>query len=135
MQINKPFMTKQAIQDLIESRKVILGEDIGDIYEDTIQAIIMKAFKDNHEAYPVDFIIETLTHFGQALNLIYDDNGHFAVSVSGFQPISTTSEAFSGDYYVFVEKEQWFDTIRKALWHYLNSDNDKATDILNTQNP
>lgn len=85
---------------------------------------IVKSIKKNFSDLPVDFIIESLTHLGYAPNVVYDDNGHFAVSGGIFSPIPTTeSGIFDDDISIdtFVEPSQWFDNIREALSDYLKS--------------
>jgi len=72
----------------------------------------------------VDFIIESLTHLGDAPQVIYDDNGHFAVSGSGMSAVPMSDSGKFEDTEAFtaiVEPEQWYDTIREALNHYLKS--------------
>jgi hypothetical protein len=71
---------------------------------------------------PVDFILESLTMLGDAPQLVYDDNGHFAISGDGFSSVPMTdsgkfeeSESFT----TIVEPEQWHNTIREALNYYL----------------
>jgi len=71
---------------------------------------------------PVDFILESLTMLGDAPQLVYDDNGHFAISGDGLSSVPMTdsgkfeeSESFT----TIVEPEQWHNTIREALNHYL----------------
>jgi len=73
---------------------------------------------------PVDFIIESLTSLGDAPQVVYDDNGHFAVSGSGMAPVPTSESGKFEDtesLTTFVEPEQWHNTIREALNHYLKS--------------
>lgn len=109
-------MTQNEITDLLIRRET---ED-----PDTACAIEMAITQEliqNYEHYPVDFIIETLTKFGQAPNLLYDDNGKFAISCVGMQPAVTGDEQLIGEMIFVTEKDQWFDTIRKALWHHLNN--------------
>jgi hypothetical protein len=67
----------------------------------------------------VDFILECLTRFGQAPNVMYDDNGLFAVSSDGFQPVVTGRQRIDGTISVYVNRKQWKKTIRLALKHYL----------------
>lgn len=86
-----------------------------------IEMAITEELINNFDEYPVDFIIETLTKFGQAPNLIYDDNGKWAISCEGMQPVVTGNEQMIGEMIIVTEKDQWFDTIRKALWHHLNN--------------
>lgn len=104
---------------MLEVKDNLLKTDFKNERIDEIEREIIYQIKSNYNLYSVDFIIETLTKFGQAPNIVYDDNGMFAVSGNGYQPVVIGDELIEGIVSVFVEKEQWFDTIRKALWHYL----------------
>jgi hypothetical protein len=77
-------------------------------------------YMDKHFAQlPVDFILEIFTHLGGAPNLVYDDNGLFAVSGNGYQPVVTGKDKIDGTIHTFVEKRMWKPTIRKAVRYYL----------------
>jgi len=85
---------------------------------------IRGAINEHKDELPVDFILESLTMLGDAPQVIYDDNGHFAISGDGLAPVPMTdsgkfesSESFTS----FVEPEDWYDTIREALNHYLKN--------------
>lgn len=52
---------------------------------------------------------------------MYDDNGMFAVSGDGYQPVVTGRERIDGAMTVVVEKKQWKKTIRQALKYFINS--------------
>lgn len=68
----------------------------------------------------IDFIIEQLTKLGQAPNLLYDDDGRFAVTGDGFQSLVASDEADDVKLHFFVEKRHWKSTIREALYYYLD---------------
>lgn len=128
-------LIKNDIKILLDKRKVFL-----DLYEksydentfkykikepkeidgirDEINNIIIK----HKDILPVDFIIETLTHFGDSPNILYDDNGNFAVSADGYQTVASDGEPIDMDMTVIVTKHQWKKTIREALIHYLTAD-------------
>jgi len=110
-------MSIEQIRKLLELRFSLLETSMVDA--DKVQSEILQALRTNFLNYPVDFILETLTEFGQAPNLVYDDNGLFAVSAAGYQPVVTEDEKIEGVLTVFVRKEQWHETIREALRHYL----------------
>jgi len=85
---------------------------------------IRESLENNTDVLAVDFVLESLTKLGCAPQVIYDDNGHFAISGSGMSPVPMTdsgkfetSESFTS----FVEPDEWYDTIREALNHYLKS--------------
>jgi len=79
---------------------------------------------DNHtDELAVDFVLESLTKLGGARQVIYDDNGHFAISGAGMSPAPINDGKFetSESFTAFVEPEEWYSTIREALNHYLKS--------------
>ena len=115
-------MTKDEIKSLLDIRSAKYSEDENDPQVDTIRDEILAVIKGNFYSYEVDFILETLTRFGSAPNLVYDDNGMFAISDSGYQPVVTGDELIEGALTVFVEAVQWKKTIREALHYYLNDE-------------
>ena len=76
----------------------------------------LKAWRYN---LPYEFIIEELTKLGQAPCILYDDEGHFAITGDGFQNV-VMGEATDVEIVHFVEKELWKDTMRGALDYYLD---------------
>lgn len=114
-------MTKKYILELLKERDSLLKTDEGDERVDAIQTDIVGEFRKRFNDYEVDFILESLTRFGQAPNVIYDDNGLFAVSSAGYQPFVSGRQKIEGAITVFVEKKQWKKTIRLALKNYLLS--------------
>lgn len=96
--------------------------DIIDVYENDILDIIKK----NHNKLKVEFIIEELTKLGQAPNILYDDNGHFAITSEGWQSLSSNydKEDDRDDIQLGFEikKDKWFNTIREALTNYLSDE-------------
>ena len=112
-------MNKEKILELIDERSKILDIDYNDDKADEIKDIIVDEFRTNFDKYEVDFIIETLTKFGDAPCVMYDDNGMFAVSGDGYQPVVIDDERIEGDITVYVSKEQWFKTIRESLRYYI----------------
>lgn len=117
-------LDKEEIEALLNKRSVLLDEDYNDPVADAIQKAITESIKAHFDSYQCDYIIETLTKFVQAPNLVhglvYDDNGQFALSSTGYQPVVTGEEKMEGETMIFVmEKEMWKPTIREAIWHYL----------------
>lgn len=86
-----------------------------DVLADEIVLMINENFYD----LEVDFIIETLTKLGYAPNVIYDDNGLFAVSGDGYQPVVCGDEKIDGSVIIYVTPDMWKKTIREALKKYL----------------
>ena len=69
-----------------------------------------------------EFIIEELTKLGQAPNLLYDDDGRFAITGEGFQNVNTSENNENVDMFFefIVTAECWKETIREALYYYLD---------------
>lgn len=114
------MITKSGILELVARRNELLEEEDVPSEVDIIQYNIVKSFKNNFRLYDVDFILEVLTQFGAAPCLVYDDNGMFAVSGQGFQPVVSGDQLIEGSLEVFVEKEMWKPSIREALKYYLS---------------
>lgn len=70
---------------------------------------------------PVEFILEELTKLGWAPCLLYDDEGHWAVSSEGVQSVAM-GDPIDMSMSHFIEKEDWKPTIREALNYFLNND-------------
>jgi len=87
---------------------------------DTIGDRILDLLKLHHADLPVEFVIEELTKLGQAPSILYDDNGHFAITSDGIQSISV--EPDDCEMYFYASKNMWKPTIRKALEYYLMHD-------------
>ncbi len=112
-------MKKEEISILLNERNTIYKNNSDDIRVDEIKDQIMFVIKKDFDSFEVDFIIETLTSFGDGPNIVYDDNGLFAVSSDGMQPVVTGDEKIEGSLTIFVEAQQWKPSIREALKHYL----------------
>lgn len=87
---------------------------------------ILMLLQQNFDKLPVDFIIEELTKLGHAPSVVYDDNGHFAVTGDGYASIS--DEPQNAGCFMYVSKSQWKLTIREALRHYMFNPDEKITD-------
>lgn len=86
---------------------------------DAIQEAIYFYLNDGFDDLSVDFIIETITKLGAAPQLVYDDNGQFAVSDTGMAPVVYDDEKLTGIMTSIIDKDSWFPTIRQALKYYL----------------
>ena len=93
----------------IEEPKEI--DDIGD----EIRTLIKSGIK----TLDVDFILESLTTLGDAPQMMYDDNGHFAFSGDCLAPVTSDKFDENVQFTVFIEPDYWFDNIRDALEYYL----------------
>jgi hypothetical protein len=62
--------------------------------------------------------MDALTEIGHAPALIFDDDGRWAMSGSGFGPAPSGEPVAGGWTHVF-EKEDWKPSVREALIHYL----------------
>jgi len=105
----------------IEERSKILKADYHDKRADELEEKILQRIKENFKTLPCDFILESMTHLGAAPSVLYDDNGMWAVTGDGTQPVVTGNDRLVGLVTMgfFLEKEHWFSTIRAALKHYL----------------
>ncbi len=112
-------MKKEEITLLLAERKSLLKKGSKSKRIDEIQKQISNAIRKNFDKYEVDFILETWTKFGSAPNVIYDDNGLFAVTADGYQPVVTGNQKIEGAMTVFVQKKQWKKTIREALKQFI----------------
>lgn len=116
-------MTKEFIIALLKERDQLSclqnNEDNDYTQADIIENQIKLLFKNVFDSYEVDFMLETLTKFGDCPQLLYDDNGNFAVSGDSFSQAVSGEEKIEGVVTVMVEKNQWFPTIRQALFHYM----------------
>lgn len=82
---------------------------------------ILDRIKSWKNSLSVEFILEELSKLGYAPCLVYDDEGHWAVSMDGIQnvvigpPVDVSLD-------IFVGKDMWKDTIREAINYYLEID-------------
>ena len=66
-----------------------------------------------------DFILDELTKLGHATSLIYDDNGHFAISCVSFQSVSIEELPSDFEATMFIEAKHFADTPKEALKIYI----------------
>ena len=71
--------------------------------------------KENFDELEFDFILLELTKLGDAPNVLYDDDGNFAVSGSGMQSVGEGTVSLMA----IVEPEHWKETPREALRYYM----------------
>lgn len=87
---------------------------------DELGKIIYKMLCDHQGLLTIDFIIEELTHLGQAPSIVYNDHGYFAVTGDGVQNVVFEPSDITITH--FVEKDMWKPTIREALEYYLKGE-------------
>jgi hypothetical protein len=115
-------MTIKHIKELLDKRDQLLEQDEKNKEIDEIQELITACFKKDLDSYPFDFVFETLTRFGQAPQLVYDDNGMFAITCAGYSPCVMGDERIEGSMTAFVEKDQWHKSCMEAMHHYLHAE-------------
>jgi len=130
--IDVTFNYQEQIQDLSKRRDGFLQirEDswnpktnkyeVDDKEIDKLGDQIFSLLKIHKDDFPLEFIIEQLTKLGHAPNLLYDDNGHFALVGDGYQSIADGISDVELQF--FVEKENWKNSVREALNEYLDSE-------------
>ena len=67
--------------------------------------------------------LDEITHEGYAPCLVFDDDGHWAVSFSAFQPVpGGDGEGFSEQVIIsiIVEKDEWKNSIEEAIEYAKN---------------
>lgn len=102
----------------VESNKFSMKEPIEiDQLSEEIVSLIKKYF----DFLEIDFIIESLTYLGHAPNILYDDDGRFAVEVEGFQTVPQDGPS-DIEMSFFVEAKKWKSTIREAVKYYLDDE-------------
>ncbi|MBS3146773.1 hypothetical protein J4471_03695 [Candidatus Woesearchaeota archaeon] len=105
----------QEIDKLFDLREKSIEDDL--IVEDLTQKILQLLQKHQPNLH-VDYVIESLTKLGFAPNILYDDNGHFAIVESYLQSLSNKSP--ENQYLAFqIQKDDWKNSIRTALTSYI----------------
>lgn len=111
-------MHNSLIPSWISARQKCLDQNDA-IEADRLEFLIRRELNDKFDTLPVEFVLESLTHLGDAPNLLYDDNGLWAIVTDGTQPCVSGKQKLEGDMTFWCEKKQWFATIRKAIKYYL----------------
>jgi len=83
---------------------------------------ILKYINTYFDSLPFDFIMDELANLGQCPNLLNDDNGHWAVTGDGYQNVVAEDEPEDVETHFFVEANEWKNTPKEALLHYLNQE-------------
>lgn len=116
---------KSKIKRLITQRKKYFSPDGDTLDESKIDELagkIEQSIKDNFTDLASDFILDSLTHLGCCPQLIYDDNGHWAVVEDINCPVPLEEGEYVDNIYIVIkDKNSWQDTIRKAVKYYIFS--------------
>lgn len=88
---------------------------------------ILDFIVNNHQQLTIESIFEGLTSIGDCPNLLYDDDGNFAVGNSGVQSFNLETNKKSSDRLDFkgiwfLKKKDWKPTIREAIQAYFERD-------------
>lgn len=73
-------------------------------------------------AISVEDVMTELGKMGYCVNLLNDDNGHWAFASDGYQSVPSGKYAENIQTSFFIEKKKWKTTIRAALIHFFNTD-------------
>jgi len=112
---------KEQILSIDANRNNLLKNDHNNPEADLLAKEIHALLITNFNELEFDFILLQLTRLGYAPNLIYDDNGHWAVVTDGFQTVPKGINPQDIESCFFIEKRQWKLTPRRALLKYLKT--------------
>lgn len=77
---------------------------------------VLELFRDHFSEFDPLSILETWTDLGMAPNLLYDDDGLFAIDFGGYQSIpDKTKEDYIVSISFTVEKKYWHESPKKAI--------------------
>ena len=121
----------EQIDGLNNERQAIFAnhENWPDTHEAEVDRLgdeILNLVQNHHQELLVDFVLEVLSCLGQAPNVLYDDNGNWAIVGDGFQSVSAEDHPVDVELQFWVEAKHWFPTIREALTHYLTFEEDET---------
>jgi hypothetical protein len=112
---------KEKINSLQKLRLQFYAEDEDSEKVDELRDEIQRLISENFEVLPFDFILVHFTKFGEAPSLLYDDNGHFAVSGDGFQEVPLGNDPETIVISTLVKQEYWKKSPKEALKYYMNN--------------
>lgn len=92
---------------------------------DKFQEEILELIKTNFDILEFDFVMEQLSHLGWCVNLLNDDNGHWAVTCDGYQNLVYGDEPEDVETHFFVEAKEWQNSPKDALYKFLQEDNEE----------
>jgi hypothetical protein len=88
---------------------------------DELEEEILGYIKQHFNLLPFEFIMDELSKLGWCPSLLYDDNGHWAISTTGFQNVPEGDDPEDIEIFNIVKKEQWENSPREALYKYLHN--------------
>lgn len=113
------------IENLSKKRyKYFAQDEMSKTDQDTVDVLadeILDCIKRWRNSLHFEFIIEELTKLGWAPCLLYDDDGNFAISGDGMEPLNQHTYADTVLTH-FIKYNAWQPTIRKALDYYLDNE-------------
>jgi hypothetical protein len=98
-----------------------LENEINDKIDDLGLQIYDLIYKNINEL-DFDFMFDQLSYLGHCVNLLNDDNGHWAVTGTGFQNVGYGDKPEDIETQFFIEAKNWKNTPREALLHYLSEE-------------
>jgi len=110
------------IKELIKTRQGFFDSDDEITDEKKVDEYAVKInehLKQYIDELDPDFVLDSVTHLGCWPQLIYDDDGHWAVSEEGISNvIDTTKETYQQTTTV-SDNKSWKDNIRDAVKYYI----------------
>ncbi len=89
---------------------------------DAIDKEIIELLQQHFDLLDGLYILVILSHLGAAPNLVYDDDGMWAITTGGFSSIPNKEmEFYSVDLTFVIEKEEWFSDPKEAIKYTLNN--------------
>ena len=88
---------------------------------DELEKEILDYIKEHFNILPFEFIIDELSKLGWCPSLLYDDNGHWAFTTTGFQTVPEGDDPEDMEMLNIVKKEEWKNSPREALYNYLHN--------------
>ena len=79
----------------------------------------------NFDNLPFEFILHQLSRLGMSINVLNDDNGHWAVTADGYQSVAYGDEPVDVDSHFWVGARHWKPTLREALKFFIEDVEDE----------
>lgn len=100
------------------------GED-HDQQIDTLSAGIQSLLTVNVNTLPFEFILHHLSKLGICVNVLNDDNGHWAVTGDGYQSLAGEDTPCDIETHFWVGARHWKADLREALEFFLTDNEDE----------